>query len=423
MPAARLAAAGISLIAVCYGLARFAYGLFVPVFSAEFGLSAAAAGAIASAGYAAYCAAVVAASAATPLFGPRAVAVSAGAAATAGTALVAAAGHPAVLTTGVLLAGVSSGAVSPPLAAAVARWVAASHADRVQSVVNAGTGLGVMVSGPVALLFADDWRLAWAAFSCASAAAAVWTALVIPAHRREGGSGADRSGAPAASATGTAARSPWLPPGAVRLLCAAVVMGVASSAVWTFGRDVVVAQGAGSFASTVMWIILGAAGLLGVLTGDISARAGLGRAWIGGMFVLAAATGGLVLAAGNAPGIYIAGGLFGAVYIALTGMLLLWGAATYAAAPASGVGAAFLLLAAGQAAGSPLIGLLSDAFGTAASFAAAAAVAVAGAALAPRRRNRPPERSGRPGREQDQPNGGDPGGDPVPDTAPAPGAR
>jgi hypothetical protein len=32
------------MIAVCYGLARFAYGLFVPAFSTEFNLDAAAAG-------------------------------------------------------------------------------------------------------------------------------------------------------------------------------------------------------------------------------------------------------------------------------------------------------------------------------------------------------------------------------------------
>ncbi|MFD0774994.1 YbfB/YjiJ family MFS transporter, partial [Streptomonospora algeriensis] len=59
VPAVRMAAAGISLIAACYGLARFAYGLFVPVLSAEFGLSAAAAGTIASASYAGYCASVL----------------------------------------------------------------------------------------------------------------------------------------------------------------------------------------------------------------------------------------------------------------------------------------------------------------------------------------------------------------------------
>src|SRR5690625_4848540 len=386
VPAARLAAAGLALVAACYGLARFAYGLFVPVLSAEFGLGAAAAGAIASAGYAGYCAAVVAASAATGRWGRRAVAVSAGTAAAAGTALIAAASAAWLLAVGVVLAGVSSGAASPPLAGAVARWAAADSADRVQSVVNSGTGLGVMVSGPVALLFADEWRLSWAAFACASAAAALWVAAVIPRHRSGQSAGPAGTGSPSARIRRVVGSALRLPTGTLRLLAAAGTMGAASSAVWTFGRDVVVAQGAGDTASTIMWTALGGAGLLGALTGDIAARAGLGRAWIGGMLALAAATFGLVLASGTAPGIYLAGGMFGAVYVALTGLLLLWAAYVYTGAPAVGVGAAFLLIAAGQAAASPVIGLLSDSFGPTAAFTAAAALAVAGTALRPLQR-------------------------------------
>ncbi|MDT0301840.1 MFS transporter [Streptomonospora wellingtoniae] len=405
VPALRLAAAGITLIAACYGLARFAYGLFVPVLSAEFGLSAAAAGAIASASYAGYCAAVVAASAATPRWGPRAVAVAAGAAAASGTGLIAAAPGAAVLAAGVVLTGASSGAVSPPLAGAVARWVRPRHADRVQSVVNAGTGLGVMVSGPVALLFAEEWRLPWAVFACAATAATLWTAAVVPPHRgrlasaaRSGGGRGIGAGSSAPGHRGRPARTPaarGLPAGAPRLLAAAGVMGAASSAVWTFGRDVAVAQGASEPASTGMWIVLGAAGLFGALTGDIAARAGLRRAWFGGMVALAAATAGLVLAAGSTPGIQIAGGLFGAVYIALTAVLLLWGTRVYTESPAYGVGAAFLAIAAGQAAASPAVGALSDAFGPGAAFASAALVAAAGAALGPAAGRRPhrPERA------------------------------
>ncbi|MBC8092245.1 MAG: MFS transporter, partial [Pseudonocardia sp.] len=71
---ARLAAAGLAMIAVCYGLARFAYGLFVPTFGEEFGLGAAATGAIASSSYAGYCVAIVVGTLATARWGPRAVA-------------------------------------------------------------------------------------------------------------------------------------------------------------------------------------------------------------------------------------------------------------------------------------------------------------------------------------------------------------
>ncbi|NYH77352.1 putative MFS family arabinose efflux permease [Actinopolyspora biskrensis] len=375
---AGLAAAGLSLIAVCYGLARFAYGLFVPVLSAEFSLDSATAGAIASGSYGGYCVAIVLATVTTPRCGPRVVAVAAGATATLGTGLIAAAPHAGVLAAGVVLAGSSTGLASPPLADAVARWVAADRAGRIQTVVNAGTGLGVMVSGPVALLFGNSWRLAWAAFALAAAVITVWTARTIPVHRVHSG---DDDSAP--DRTTTRSPSSWLPPGAPRLLIAAGVMGMASSAVWTFGREIAVLHGAGPLTSTLMWIGLGAAGLLGALTGDLTTRTGLGRAWIAAMLTLAAATAGLALAAGSSPSIFVAAALFGVVYIVLTGLLLLWGTHVYPTAPSFGVGAAFLLIAAGQALGSPLVGLLSDINSPTSAFLAAAAAAVLGTALRP----------------------------------------
>ena len=87
--APKLGAVGLSLIGVCYGFARFAYGLFLPAFTEQFGLGSAAAGAIASSSYLAYCVAVVAATVATARWGARAVAMAAGITAAVGTGLIA----------------------------------------------------------------------------------------------------------------------------------------------------------------------------------------------------------------------------------------------------------------------------------------------------------------------------------------------
>lgn len=162
---AQLTGAGLALIAACYGLARFAYGLFVPAFSDEFGLTAATAGAIASGSYAAYCLAIVASTALTPRLGSRTLAISAGAVATGGVLLISLAPNTAALAVGVILAGSSTGIASPPLAQAIATTVREPVRDRAQTVVNAGTGLGVLVAGPVALLAASQWRLAWFVFA------------------------------------------------------------------------------------------------------------------------------------------------------------------------------------------------------------------------------------------------------------------
>lgn len=375
---ARLAAAGLAMIAVCYGLARFAYGLFVPEFAAEFGLDAAAAGAIASSSYAGYCVAIVGATFATARWGPRVVATGAGLAAVVGTGLIAVAPDTAVLAVGVVVAGSSTGLASPPLADAVSRWVRTGSVDRVQTVVNAGTGLGVLVSGPIALLLSGTWRLAWAVYCGLAVLVTVWNAVTIPGASDRGG---PAPGRPASSAPG---RSRWQP-GTARLLLAAALMGAGSSAVWTFGRDLVVTTGGVSAsAATLMWILLGAAGMAGAFTGDLVARTGLGRAWVAGMLLLAAATSTMALAPGWLPAIFAGAALFGAVYIALTGVLLVWGTRTYPDAPAFGVGAAFLFIAVGQALAAPVVGLLSGLASAVTAFGAAALVTAVGALLRPR---------------------------------------
>lgn len=153
--------AGVALIATCYGFARFAYGLFVPEFSAAFSMSASLSGLIGSGSYAGYCVAIVAATLATARFGARPVAVAAGVLATAGIATVAAAPNATVLAIGVLVAGSSTGVASPPLAAAVAQAVRERSRDAAQTIVNSGTGAGVLVSDPLAMLLLGQWRVAW----------------------------------------------------------------------------------------------------------------------------------------------------------------------------------------------------------------------------------------------------------------------
>ena len=367
-----LAAAGLSLIAVTYGLARFAYGLFLPELRDEFELGGGTAGAIAASSYVGYCVAIVAATLLTPRWGARLVAVAAGLAAVAGMALIAAAATTAVLAAGVVIAGSSTGLASPPLADAVARWVSADRRSRIQTVVNAGTGLGVMVSGPVALLVDASWRTAWWVFAATAAVVTAWTAIAVP---RRDDRGRD-------APTAKKLPSPLLPAGAPRLLAAAAVAGLASSAVWTFGREIAIATcGLSLQASTIMWIVLGAAGLLAAFTGDLAARVGPTVAWSAATLTLAAATACFALAAG--PAIFVAAAAFGAVYIALTGLLLLSGTHVYPDAPAFGVGAAFLLLAVGQAVGAPLIGVAADLTSQPTAFLTAAAAAAAAVALRP----------------------------------------
>jgi predicted MFS family arabinose efflux permease len=102
------------------------------------------------------------------------------------------------------------------------------------------------------------------------------------------------------------------------------------------------------------------------------------------MLLLAAATASFALVPGLLPAVVAAAALFGAVYIALTGVLLVWGTRTYPDSPALGVGAAFLLIAVGQALAAPVVGLLSDLVTAPIAFGAAALAAAGGAFALPR---------------------------------------
>ncbi|WP_181772645.1 YbfB/YjiJ family MFS transporter, partial [Amycolatopsis pittospori] len=258
----------------------------------------------------------------------------------------------------------------PSLADAVSRVVRVTRRDRAQAVVNAGTGLGVLVSGPVSLLAIGDWRLAWWAFAAASALVTLWIARVVPPVREQA-----KTGLP----------SPLFPPSTRRLLPAAAMLGMASAAIWTFGRDIAVSIGGhGETASTVVWIVLGVVGLAGAFTAELTSRTGLRRTWSAGMILFAVATALFAVATRSLPALIVAAALFGAVYIGLTGVLILWGTRAYPASPAFGVGVAFLMLALGQAAGAPLIGFLGDIADLRVGFLAAAVMAIAGVLFAPR---------------------------------------
>src|SRR5918994_4470446 len=73
-----LVAPGLALIAVTYGLARYAYGLFLPEMREAFDLTPAMLGVIGAGSYLGYCVAIVFALVWTSRTGPRWMAVAAG---------------------------------------------------------------------------------------------------------------------------------------------------------------------------------------------------------------------------------------------------------------------------------------------------------------------------------------------------------
>lgn len=92
--AVRVGATGFGLIAVCYGFARFAFGLFLPQIRGDLALSTTLAGVISGGAFFAYCVAIIVSARLSERIGARAVAVAAALVAGAGMLSIAASTSP-----------------------------------------------------------------------------------------------------------------------------------------------------------------------------------------------------------------------------------------------------------------------------------------------------------------------------------------
>ena len=381
---------GLALIAVTYGLARFAYGLFLPEMREAFDLPASLLGLIGAGSYIGYCLTIIVSLIYTSKTGPRWMATAAGMVAVVGMAVVASAPAAWVLALGILIAGSSTGLASPPMGEAVARSIQRNLQDRANALINSGTSIGVAISGPAALLLTGQWRIAWAVFAFVGVAVVIWNAAVMPPKAlSDEGEGESRqsnddenakpSGAWFSYLLGVRVRHRSLP-----LFVAAFGVGFASAVYWTFSRELVIRAGdLGETGSTLFWTVIGVSGLAGGAAGDLVRRFGLTAVLRGTLFSMATAIALLPLAVGVVPLAYASAALFGSTYIMLSGVILVWSVNVFRERPSAGIGAGFLVIALGQAVGSPVAGTLTEAVGYIASFFAFAAAAVLAALVRP----------------------------------------
>ncbi len=357
----KLVASGLALIAATYGLARFGYGLFLPRFAEAFDMGPGLSGAIQAGSFLSYC--VTALLAARLGSRPRLVIVLAGATAALGAAGVAAAPNAGVLAAAVVLAGAGAGFATPGLVTLIESNVESRRQENAQTIVNSGTGTGLMAAGSLLILVGSHWRLGWAAIAAV-------VILATGATLRS-----DRKKKPAAPAPAPA-------PGRKELvllgrpLVAAGLAGASSAAVWTFGRTVLAEGTETELYSIGAWMVLGAFGMLGAAAGSMVQNWSLRTAWTATTALMSAAT--LLLAA--APGFpavaYGAAALFGASYIAMSGVLIVWAVRVLPEAGSAGTVALFIALAVGQAAGSLVLGALLQPQAPLPAFGLAAAVGV-----------------------------------------------
>jgi predicted MFS family arabinose efflux permease len=372
-----VASAGIGVVGVTFGMARYGVGLLAPDIRAGFGLSSGSLGLLATASYVAYLATSVTAGALSARLGPRAIVGAGGACAVVGMTLAGLAQSPPVLFAALLVAGASAGLVFPPFSDVVAGRLSIGVRGRVLSAISSGTGLGVALAAPVATVAGADWRAAWFLFALIAALASGWALVVLPGRQAAG----DSPGVLLPSL------SWFVCPRSGPLLGGALLVGLSSSVVWTFGVDHLVSEGGlSSEQSRIFLGVVGLATLGGGLGGDAVRRLG-GRATFAAAVVAeAAALLGLGLAPTHLSAAFVSALLFGASYSLAVAVEVIWSGQVFRERPSAGLAAVMVSNAIGLLVGPPVFGLVADMTGFAAVFAAAAVLLLAASALAPRER-------------------------------------
>jgi len=371
--ALRLGLAGFVATAVAYGPARTGYGLFVPDFREDFGLSTGTAGAIGSGLQAGFLIALLATVLLVGRLGPRLLVAAGGVTAIVGTLLVALSPNPAVLAGGVFVAGMSAGFCWSPYNDLAGQTVQERSRARVLSAVSTGTTLGIAMSGLVALsavVGGLPWRAAWLAFVAAAVFSAVLNVLLLPrvapggTRRQSDVASGRRPGVGCLFGEGSAA-----------LFVVAFSFGVVNAFYWSFNADIVSAAGLPlPNAGPILYAVLGAAGFTGLLTGDLIDRLGLDRTLRITLLCLGVGTALLGADPGSLAVVGTAAVLYGAGVMLMSALLSLWSSAVFEERPSQGFTAALLFFAVGGVVGPVALGALGGAFGLGPAFVVAAAL-------------------------------------------------
>jgi predicted MFS family arabinose efflux permease len=355
---------GTAMIAVTFGLARYGYGLLLPDMRAEIGMTAGTAGLVSSAAYASYLVANIGVVELTTRWGPRLAVGGAAALAAVGMLAIAVADGVALLAVGVLVAGAAAGMAFPPYADIVDREVAPSRRDVVWSTISSGTGWGVALAGPIAIVAGGQWRTAWAVFVVLAVVVGIMATIQAPA--REG----DRLRRPQLSV------SWFFCPKSRPLLVSAVLVGGGSSTWWAFSVDAMWHAGLDATSARIVYAVCGAAMLLASISGVVFERRGLRPSYLGSTALLAVSLALLAFATSNVVAVLIAAVLFGAFYATVIAAHGIWSARVFAGHPAAGLAAVSTALTIGTLAGPVLAGIAIQYAGYAPALIGAAAVTV-----------------------------------------------
>ncbi len=374
----RVGGAGLLALVATYGIGRLAYGLFVPGFSEEFGLSLDELGFYASAAQAGYLLATVATGVLAARYGPRVPVVAGCLLLAVGAAVTASASGPALLALGLIAAGTSAGGTWAPFSDAVANQVPRSGSRRALALVNAGSPVGLLIASALMLVTGEQWRVVWWAFAAIGlvAAAASWRVLEpdamgpVDEHRWP--------------------RLTWFfNRHARRLFLVAFGVSITSGAYFSYAPETAEAAGLANWIGPAMWATLGIAGAaVGAVAGRIVERAGRSRPLAAMSILVSGSTVMLLLTPGSTVAALGSAGLFGVGFTTGFALLVMWSQRVFSDRPTTGFTLVIGFIAAGFIVGPSLFGMLATGLDRSAALLITAAPALLGALVPPVRDRR-----------------------------------
>jgi len=344
--AARTLLPGTAMIALTFGLSRYGYGLLLPDMRAEVQMTASTAGLISSAAYLSYMAANIGVVGVLTRWGPRVAVGGAALLAAVGMGVIAVAQSVLLIAIGVVVAGAAAGMSFPPYADIVAGQVRPEKRDVVWSTISSGTGWGVAIAGPIAIVAGAQWRVAWVVFVAIAVVVGVLAVFHAPAAEDR------RARLPQLSIT-------WFfCPKSRPLLLSAVLVGVGSSVWWAFSVDAMRQSGIDSSSARLIYAACGVAMLLASLSGAMFARFGLRPSYLVATSLLAASLAAFGLATAHQATALVAAVVFGAVYATVIAVHGVWSSRVFEDHPSAGLAAVNTALTIGTLAGPTLAGVV-----------------------------------------------------------------
>ncbi|MEW9501738.1 MFS transporter [Jeotgalibacillus marinus] len=334
---------GIAMIAVTYSFARFSFGLFLPNISSSLGLTESNAGVVGSTAYISYTLALFTSTFLIQKFGQLRLIQLSGISAIIGLVGIALSQEFYLLALSSFIAGIGSGWASPAFSQVASTALQKKDKDRGNIWINSGSSFGIILSGSVALLFTEYWRLSYVLFAILAFIVLVWNTLSIPAQ--------------GSSTHKTQTKLHWwlAIKKAKFLLVVSLIIGISSSIFWTFSRSyLTVVYDMSTNESVVFWILMGTSGVFGGFAGELINRVGLALSYRLVLVMMLLSIYSITIP--TMITVYSSAVLFGISYIIMTGLFIVWSSRIFKLTPSIGVSLSFLLLGVGQSVGSSIAG-------------------------------------------------------------------